>query len=143
MSTFLTSGRSVTIMLAPHKATEVALPYKPLKLLDVLLRYYEEKNRAEFADKTLIQSSPDGPDQKHRFLIPTKYGFLFTVMQTYNEHHNLVIRPDDVWLTVLLQFNTYVNQNVEELCYKFVAHEGKKTVKLYTDGAERERLRIP
>jgi Domain of unknown function (DUF4419) len=136
-STFPASGRSITIMLAPHKATEVALPYKPLKPLDIFLQCHEEKNRAEFADKILIQSSLGGPDQKHHFLIPAKSGFLFTVMQAYNEHHNLVIRPDDVWLTILLRFNTYVNQNVEELRYKFVAHEGKKLVKFYTTEGNR------
>lgn len=52
--TFPTSERSITIMLAQHDATEVALPYGSFKRLDVLLQCQGEEEMAAFADKTLI-----------------------------------------------------------------------------------------
>ncbi|KAJ7049679.1 hypothetical protein C8F01DRAFT_1378188 [Mycena amicta] len=46
----------------------------------------------------------------------------------YNKHHALVLRPDDVWLAILVQFNFFVNANSELLRANFVAHEGSKTL---------------
>jgi hypothetical protein len=37
-----------------------------------------------------------------------------------------VLRPDDIWLAVLTQFNFYVNAHAEEMRHLFVEHEGKK-----------------
>jgi hypothetical protein len=56
----------------------------------------------------------------------SKFGLVSTVMHAYNWHHNLVIRPDDIWIAILVQFNLYVNAHAEELRHLFVAHEGKK-----------------
>ncbi|KDR72968.1 hypothetical protein GALMADRAFT_142669 [Galerina marginata CBS 339.88] len=53
-------------------------------------------------------------------------GFVDTVRRAYNGHHHLVIRPDDVWIAILGQFNFYVNAHVEELRNQFVAHEEKQ-----------------
>ncbi|KAF8147390.1 hypothetical protein B0H34DRAFT_341577 [Crassisporium funariophilum] len=53
-------------------------------------------------------------------------GFVDTVILAYNEHHHLVIRPDDIWIAILGQFNFYVNAHAEELRSHFVKHEGKK-----------------
>jgi hypothetical protein len=55
-----------------------------------------------------------------------KFGLVTTVMQAYNWHHNLAIRPDDIWIAILVQFNLYVNAHAEELRDLFVEHEGKK-----------------
>ncbi|KAJ7153960.1 hypothetical protein C8R43DRAFT_1235343 [Mycena crocata] len=59
-------------------------------------------------------------------IIPSPNGFVHTVISAYNSHHNLVIRPDDVWLAILTQFNFFVNANAELLRANFVAHDGKK-----------------
>jgi hypothetical protein len=56
----------------------------------------------------------------------SKFGLVSTVMHAYNWHHNLVIRPDDIWIAILVQFNLYVNAHAEELRHLFVEHEGKK-----------------
>ena len=61
-------------------------------------------------------------------------GFVDTVMHAYNQHHNLVLRPDDVWMSVLTQFSCYVNKNAEALRTKFVAHEGKKQLVVFSGG---------
>ena len=43
----------------------------------------------------------------------------------YNQHHDLVWRPDDVWQAILTQFSLYV-QNAEGLRAKFVDFQGKR-----------------
>ncbi|KAG8869318.1 hypothetical protein FRB97_001349, partial [Tulasnella sp. 331] len=60
--------------------------------------------------------------------------FVHTVTQAYSTHHDLVLRPDDVWLAILIQFNFYVNAHAEELRHLFVAHEGKKKLVVYAVG---------
>jgi hypothetical protein len=72
---------------------------------------------------------------KTTHLIPTKNGFVDTVITAYNEHHALVIRPDDVWLAILSQFNLFVNGNAELLRANFVAHEGKKELRVVNVGS--------
>ncbi|KAF8496640.1 hypothetical protein BU17DRAFT_59420 [Hysterangium stoloniferum] len=57
---------------------------------------------------------------------PQTNGFVDTVIHAYNNHHHLIIRPDDVWTAILVQFNFFVNANSEALRSLFVAHEGKK-----------------
>jgi hypothetical protein len=58
-----------------------------------------------------------------------------TIISAYNKHHNLIIRPDDVWITILTQFNFYVNANAELLRASFVAHEGKQELKVRTQAS--------
>ncbi|KAJ7105180.1 hypothetical protein C8R44DRAFT_681506 [Mycena epipterygia] len=67
-------------------------------------------------------------------IIPNDNGLVRTVMSAYNQHHALVIRPDDVWLTILAQFNFFVNANAELLRASFVAHEGKKPLLIVAEG---------
>jgi hypothetical protein len=47
-------------------------------------------------------------------------------LEAYNNHLDIVISPDDCWLTVCLMFSEYVSQHAEELRDKFVSHDGKK-----------------
>lgn len=53
-------------------------------------------------------------------------GFVGTLFKSYCSHHNLKIRPDDVWISILTQFSLYVEANSEELRTKFVNFDGKK-----------------
>ncbi|KAF8063403.1 hypothetical protein FPV67DRAFT_241690 [Lyophyllum atratum] len=72
----------------------------------------------------LLQSSVDGTQQ----VIVKKNGFVLGVVSAYNNHHNLVIRPDDVWIAIISQLNFYINAHAEELRDKFVDHSGKKDI---------------
>jgi Domain of unknown function (DUF4419) len=56
------------------------------------------------------------------------------VIECYNSHNALVIRPDDVWLAVLTQFNFFVNGNAEQLRKLFVSHEGEKELEIQAIG---------
>lgn len=73
---------------------------------------------------------------KNDLLMPAQHnnGFVGTALQAYNQHHHLVIRPDDVWTSILSQFNFFVNANAEKLRHLFVAHEGQKQLSIETYG---------
>ncbi|KAK7022493.1 hypothetical protein R3P38DRAFT_2961149 [Favolaschia claudopus] len=51
-------------------------------------------------------------------------------MTAYNYHHALVIRPDDVWLAILTQFNFFLNGfgRAELLRAAFVSHSGQQSL---------------
>lgn len=53
-------------------------------------------------------------------------GFVHTIIDCYRNHHNLVVRPDDIWTAIMVQFSYYVNANAETLRDKFVNFDGKK-----------------
>ncbi|KAI9878698.1 MAG: hypothetical protein M1830_010791 [Pleopsidium flavum] len=97
----------------------------------------------------IFQSSftSDSPQSRHvgRFaatdltktaVYPAKYGngFVGAALKAYNGHHHLVIRPDDVWMTILTQFNVYVNANSDRLRNLFVEHEGQKELEVQSGG---------
>ncbi|KIK52327.1 hypothetical protein GYMLUDRAFT_64278 [Collybiopsis luxurians FD-317 M1] len=67
--------------------------------------------------------------------IPASNGFVDAVTKAYNQHHALSIRPDDVWIAILTQFNFYVNANAERLRSHFVEHEGKKELRVSAPGS--------
>ncbi|KAJ7431617.1 hypothetical protein B0H11DRAFT_843662 [Mycena galericulata] len=58
-------------------------------------------------------------------LVPNQNGFVATLLDAYTQDRALVIRPDDVWLAILSQFNFFVTARAELLRANFVAHEGK------------------
>lgn len=64
-------------------------------------------------------------------------GFVNTVVNAYNSHYNLVIRPDDIWAAIMTQFSFYVNKHAEEFRGKFVNFEGKKTLQVSIAGSLR------
>ncbi|KAG9398847.1 hypothetical protein AC1031_014165 [Aphanomyces cochlioides] len=59
----------------------------------------------------------------------SKSGFVLGAIQAYNQHHNLVIRPDDVWLAIMVQFGFFVNGNAETLHDSLVRHQGQKELR--------------
>ncbi len=64
-------------------------------------------------------------------------GFVQTVIDCYNHHHNLVIRPDDIWIAILTQFSFYINKNAEEFRGKFVNFDGKMELIVRINGSLR------
>jgi len=59
-------------------------------------------------------------------LIPCGNGFVNGVIRAFEQDLHLVLRPDDVWLSILTQFSMFVNSNAEAVRGLFVAHKGKK-----------------
>ncbi|KAL4063612.1 hypothetical protein V8B97DRAFT_2106052 [Scleroderma yunnanense] len=81
--------------------------------------------QSQICDELLHSSLPPSSDAV-RNIIPQSNGFVHTVVEAYNRHRALIIRPDDVWLAILTQFSFFVNGNAEALRSVFVAHKGKK-----------------
>jgi hypothetical protein len=75
-------------------------------------------------------------------LIPNQNGFVSTLLDAYTQDRALVIRPDDVWLAILSQFNFFVSARAELLRANFVAHDGTRELQLVLfDGLETRHTR--
>jgi len=53
-------------------------------------------------------------------------------VSAYNKHEDVVISPDDIWLTIAMEFSVYVNRNAEALRKFFVSHDGKMKLTVTT-----------
>lgn len=51
----------------------------------------------------------------------------------YADHYALRITPDDIWLTIMQQLATHVQENAEQLRHQFVKHADKKQIKIIRD----------
>ena len=61
----------------------------------------------------IIQSSfADIASESHVY--PMSNGFVGTIVEAYNQHHHLELRPDDVWFALLSQINIHVKMNCEK-----------------------------
>lgn len=63
--------------------------------------------------------------------------FVNALYKAYSSEHNLILRPEDVWLAIVTQFSFYVNANAEQLRSKFVDFEGKKELVVFGSGTIR------
>jgi len=61
-------------------------------------------------------------------------GFVNAIVSCYNSHHDLILRPDDVWLAIMVQFGSYVENTAETLRETFVSHQGQKELVVQGDG---------
>ncbi|KAJ7604342.1 hypothetical protein FB45DRAFT_850892 [Roridomyces roridus] len=130
----------VSFKVAPHNANPLELmqSFSAEEILSVSCkdqhRYVEEILQCGFSG----QEQGSGRNIKAEIpnIVPDGQGngFVNTVINAYNDHHALVIRPDDVWLTILSQFNFFVNANAEVLRANFVEHEGKRELVILVDG---------
>ncbi|RUS27246.1 hypothetical protein BC938DRAFT_483529 [Jimgerdemannia flammicorona] len=62
-------------------------------------------------------------------------GFFSAIQQAYSQHYHLVLRPDDLWLTIAQGVSAHINHggNAELYRDKFVAHQGKEEVVVVVD----------
>jgi hypothetical protein len=63
-------------------------------------------------------------------IIPYGNGFVDGIIRAFQQDLHLVLRPDDVWLAIMTQFNFYVKSHAEELRNKFVNHKGKEELEV-------------
>lgn len=98
---------------------------QPTKHLVELTELYDEIDAKFFLQGTNFSSEyPDSISWRR------SGGFVDTVFYSYQKHHNLIIRPDDVWTAIVTQFSLYVNANAEALRHAFVNFEGKKKLEV-------------
>ncbi|CAL8131081.1 unnamed protein product [Orchesella dallaii] len=66
-------------------------------------------------------------------------GLVRTVVDCYSFHHNLIIRPDDVWAAIMSQFSWYASRNANKLGSEFnkfhVEQGGSQRILFETSGA--------
>jgi len=61
-------------------------------------------------------------------------GFIGALYSAYSYHHELVLRPDDVWLAISAAFANYVDSHSQEMRSLFVEHKDKITLKALERG---------
>lgn len=115
----------ITFQVAQHKATPVELKPEALKHGD------QTKTDQEIPKKLIVTSA----ESKNPNRVSCAHGFVRAATVAYNQHHHLIMRPDDVWLAILNQFSTYVNQNAEALRSKFVDFGDKKELTVESSGS--------
>jgi hypothetical protein len=100
-------------------------PLTPLQILELSCpaQYYESDG--------LLGTSFDDPERQMQY---ARNGFVNCTLDAYLQHNHLVLRPEDLWFAILTQFSFYVNGHAEELRSFFVAHKGKKKLKVEQDG---------
>lgn len=84
-------------------------------------------------DKSPLSTLPEIPSPK---VYKSQYnnGLVGGVLEAYNNHHNLILRPDDIWLAIMSQFAVYVDKNNSVLRDEFVSHQGKILVEAWGVG---------
>jgi hypothetical protein len=123
----------VKVEPAPHGAKAIPTDNLSITTAKDLLRGSCHKESQKLHNDNLIQSSfseisADTP------VLDAKNGFVDSAIRAYNQHHHLIIRPEDVWFSMLVQLKEYINAHAEELRSMFVAHEGQKKLVLEADG---------
>ncbi|KAH0826888.1 hypothetical protein J3R83DRAFT_4434 [Lanmaoa asiatica] len=98
----------------------------------VLLRAVAPE-KSQLCSELLQTCLPSNRDAM-RDIIPQRNGFVDTVIEAYNNHRGLIVRPDDVWLAIMTQFSFFVNGHAEALRKVFVAHEGKRKLVVESGG---------
>lgn len=84
-------------------------------------------------DARFIQGSPNLTDNKESIYLGN-HSFVHACSLAYSQHHNLIIRPEDVWIAIITQFGTYVDNNAEKLRDRFVDFQGKKELEVRSAG---------
>ncbi|KAG0701674.1 hypothetical protein DFH29DRAFT_982617 [Suillus ampliporus] len=81
----------------------------------------------------LLRTSLPTDTDAVRDIIPMSNVFVDTVLEAYNNHCGLILRPDDIRIAILTQFDFFVNGHAEKLRSQFVAHEGKEKLSIHSD----------
>ena len=122
----------VTFTATPGLNVNLGYRYEQPQNAVELLQQCSEEDYAEC--ERIYQSSFSDDYLSNHNVKASNNGFVWAVIQAYNEHHSLVIRPDDVWLAILTQFSIYVNAHAEEHRRQFVAHDGQIELEIRHQG---------
>ena len=67
---------------------------------------------------------------KNNIQSPYNNGLIGTIIYAYSNHIPLVLKPDDLWFAIILNFSRYINKNEKEFRHLFVQHEDKIDLKI-------------
>ncbi|PKS10688.1 hypothetical protein jhhlp_002444 [Lomentospora prolificans] len=108
-------------------------PYNGPAAITSIDTFFQESVNGEFTspDTEVLMSSLDFEDiTEETGLQPSADSFLRGALQAWGQHLHLVIRPEEVWFTILVQMNFYMNTHAEDIRKLFVDHEGQETIKV-------------
>lgn len=71
---------------------------------------------------TMYASSFSSDDKAYNLF---QNGLIGAVCSAYDNHHKLILRPDDFWNQIMMQVSVFIEIYSEELRYNFVQHEEK------------------
>lgn len=89
------------------------------------------KKESQGCEKSLQTSANDNLEDSK--ILASANCFFKTAISSYDMHHHLTIRPEDVWFAILSQLSVWINANADgakEALGKFVAHEREKYLTL-------------
>lgn len=109
--------------VVPNKV-EITTNNKKSHLVEYSTQYKKSKAVNILQGTNFVTEFPDSISRMQ------SSSFVDTVFYSYQKHHNLIIRPDDVWIAIAIQFSLYVNANAEDLRKLFVNFEGKKDLEV-------------
>ncbi|KAJ0424972.1 hypothetical protein BJY00DRAFT_308859 [Aspergillus carlsbadensis] len=84
--------------------------------------------------QNIIQSSFPRKLPSDSHISASQHGFVWALVEAYSRHHNLILRPEDIWFSILTQLSFYVNAHAEDLRSIFVSHQGQKELKVHAVG---------
>jgi len=121
----------VTVRPAQHGAKKwVSSDLPALSAADLLRGSCEaEAQKCDWIIQSSFDTIANGPH-----VYSSSNGFVLGAVKAYSQHHHLIIRPEDVWFSILAQLNIYVGAHAEELRGVFVAHDGQKELEIKAGG---------
>ncbi|KAL0577013.1 hypothetical protein V5O48_004987 [Marasmius crinis-equi] len=120
----------ITLQVASHPARRWSQPKASSP--EDLLSGSSKKDALQ--SRGVVQTSFTTARLNSSHISASKNGLVHAAFRAYSDHHHLIIRPDDVWASILSQLSFYVNAHAEELRSFFVAHEGKKELEVVEYG---------
>jgi hypothetical protein len=122
--TFTVNEHAARVVQITSKSTAQAFAAEICKKVDARRRHPDQTHL--LASSLNTRSLPQ--------IIPTKNGFVETCIAAYNQHHHLIIRPDDVWLTIITQFSFFANGHPEELKDRITPVHRRKPLSIAVNG---------
>ena len=119
----------VTLVTADHSPGEWRFP--KVSQMDNL--FEESCYKQHVQSQKLIHSSLHQNDFKASHISSSSNGFVWAVFHAYSNHHNLRLRPEDVWFAILTQLSFFINAHAEQLHHLFIAHQGRKELRVVTN----------
>ncbi|MCJ1468419.1 hypothetical protein MMC07_007047 [Pseudocyphellaria aurata] len=128
----------VTIRPSPDLVGCIKYKYHIVHSAEALLKQAAQAWSTEYAPVTPEAHESDKPESRSiiqssfsdldtaSMLIPYGNGFVEGIIRAYEQDLHLVLRPDDIWLSILTQFSMFVNAKAESLRAHFVTHKDKK-----------------
>ena len=81
---------------------------------------FDDKQSTGKLGKAEDESSPETC-----FIPELENGLAGVAFESYNRHHELILKPDDIWIAIGTVFAGFVDRNHESMKDTFVNHEGK------------------